>query len=396
MFSWKKRIYADAAAATPPSGAALKEMLRLLPLYGNPGGLHAEAVAAKRELDAARDVSAASIGAHAHEVVFVASGTEANNLAITGVLLPLLLQHKNVHAVTTAVEHPSVLEPLRALVSQGLRLTELPVDSSGLVDAASLGAVISDDTALVSVQLINSEVGTVQPIRDIAKEIRRIRKLRKSSLPLYIHTDAAQAPLWLPLAVEHLGVDLLTLDGQKILGPKGVGMLYVKRGVQVEPLLKGGGQERGLRSGTENVLLVGAFAVALAHAQKGATSCAATTAEVRDFLWQEIRRLVPDAVLLGPALGAGRVANNVNISIAGLDGQMAVIALDAMGIAASTRSACSEGDDAPSPTLLALGVSPEVAKTAVRLTLLPNATKQDAMRIASALEKIAQRYRSVV
>ncbi len=396
MFSWKKRIYADAAAATPPSGPALAEMLRLLPLCGNPGGLHAEATAAKIELEHARATAASAIGAHADEVVFTASGTEANNLALTGTLLPLLLKHKNIHAVTTAIEHASVLEPLRALVSHGLRLTELPVDPSGFVDVAALAGAIGDDTALVLVQLVNSEVGTVQPIRDVAKEIRRVRKLRKNSLPLYVHVDAAQAPLWLPLAVEHLGVDMLTLDGQKILGPKGVGMLYIKRGVKIEPMVRGGGQERGLRSGTENVPLVGAFAVALANAQRDVESCAAATAAVRDFLWEEIRRLLPDAVLLGPAMDAGRVANNVNISIAGLDGQMAVIALDAMGIAASTRSACSEGDDAPSPTLLALGVSPEVAKTAVRLTLLPNATKQDAMRIASALEKIAQRYRSVV
>jgi len=396
VFSWKKRIYADAAAATPLSSHALAEMLRLLPLYGNPGGLHAEAVAAKIELEFARQTSASAIGAHADEVVFVASGTEANNLALMGTLLPLLLQHKNVHAVTTAIEHASVLEPLRGLRARGLRLTELPVDGSGFIDVATLAAAIGDDTVLVSVQWVNSEVGTLQPLRDIAKEIRRIRKVRKNSLPLYMHVDASQAPLWLPLAVEHLGVDLMTLDGQKILAPKGVGMLYVKRGIKVEPILRGGGQERGLRSGTENVPLVGAFAVALAQAQSGVERCATTIEEVRDFLWQEIRRLLPDAVLLGAPMGHTRVANNVNISIAGLDGQMAVIALDKEGVAASTRSACSEGDDAPSSVLLALGVPAHTAKEAIRLTLLPNATKRDASRIAASLAKIAQRYRNVV
>lgn len=395
MFRWNKRIYADAAAATPVSAHAEAELLRLLALHGNPGGLHKEAVAAKNELDHARAKAAAAIGAHADELVFVASGTEANNLALTGALWPLLRTGAPVHAVTLAIEHPSVSEPLRALVPQGLKLTELLVDSAGLVDVQALVAAVTDETALVSLQLVNSEVGTVQPVREVVKEMRRIRKSRTVATPLYVHIDASQAPLWLPLMVERLGVDLMTLDGQKILGPKGVGVLYVKRGVRLVPFVRGGGQERGLRSGTENLPLVGAFAVALDAAQQGVEQRAAAVASVRDFLWQEIQQAVPDAVLLGPPFTA-RVANNLSISIPGLDGQMAVVALDAMGIAASTRSACSTGDDEPSPVLLALGVSADAAKTALRLTLLPTATRAEARRIAGALAKIAQRYRIVV
>lgn len=394
---WKKRIYADAAAATPLCGLALKELLRLLPLYGNPGGLHSEAVAAKYALDDARQISATAIGAHADEVVFTASGTEANNLALSGVLRPHL-RNKKVHVVTSSIEHASVLEPLRTLVPEGLRLTELPVDAHGLVDAAALAAAIEEDTVLVSVQHVNSEVGTVQPVREIAKEIRKIRKARagvSGALPLYFHVDAAQAPLWLPLGVEQLGIDLLSLDGQKILGPKGVGMLYVKRGTKLEPFMLGGGQERGLRSGTENVPLIGAFAVALFDAQKKVEERQKVLV-VRDFLWKEIQRLLPSATLLGAPLGPLRVANNVNVAIPGLDGHMAVIALSAEGVAASTRSACSEGDDAPSPVLLALGLPPKIAKEAIRLTLLPDATFADAARIARVLAKIAQRYQIVV
>lgn len=394
---WKKRIYADAAAATPLSAHARATLVRLLDLFGNPGGLHTEAVKAKEAFEHARADCAAALGAHADEIVFVASGTEANNLALRGTLLPLLRERGSVHAVTTAVEHPSVLEPLRALESAGLRLTIVPVDTLGCVDPSMLADAITHDTALVSVQLINSEVGTIQPIRDIAKEIRRIKKERvvnAESLPLYLHTDAAQAPLWLPLMVERLGIDLMTLDAQKIMGPKGVGLLYIKRGTVLEAVVYGGGQERGLRSGTENLPLVGAFAVALGDAQKNVQQ-AASVSSVRDFLWQEIVRAVPEARLHG-ASGQGRVANNLSFSIPNLDGQMAVIGLDALGVAASTRSACSSAEEAPSHVLVALGLDDAAAKEVVRITLLPSATKSDAKYIARMVAQIAKRYRIVV
>lgn len=397
MHMWKKRIYADAAAATPLSAHARATLVCLLDLFGNPGGLHVEAVKAKEAFEHARTDCAAALGAHADEIVFVASGTEANNLALRGTLLPLLRERGSVHAVTTAVEHPSVLEPLRALESAGLRLTIVPVDTLGCVDPSALADAITHDTALVSVQLINSEVGTIQPIRDIAKEIRRIKKERvvnAESLPLYLHTDAAQAPLWLPLMVERLGIDLMTLDAQKIMGPKGVGLLYIKRGTVLEAVVRGGGQERGLRSGTENLPLVGAFAVALVDAQKNVQQ-AANVSLVRDFLWQEIVRAVPEARLHG-ASGQGRVANNLSFSIPNLDGQMAVIGLDALGVAASTRSACSSAEEAPSHVLVALGLDDAAAKEVVRITLLPSATKSDAKYIARMVAQIAKRYRIVV
>ena len=296
MFA-KKRVYADAAAATPLSGRAKAELGRLLALCGNPGALHREGLAAKKALEQARTLVGKTVGAHPDEIVFVGSGTEANNLAITGVLRPLLRSVRTsdvrLHAVTCVIEHPSVLEPLRALARglpvgrHGLELTELEVDQSGLVDPEALRRAIKENTVFVSIQLVNSEVGTIEPIKEIAKIIRQIRTtparalraarpsltlaLSSSDLPLpiYFHTDASQAPLWMPLAVEALGVDLLTLDAQKVLGPKGVGALYIKRGTPVEPLLRGGGQERGLRGGTENVPLAGAFAVALQDAQSG-------------------------------------------------------------------------------------------------------------------------------
>jgi cysteine desulfurase len=274
-------------------------------------------------------------------------------------------------------------------------LTELPVSDTGLVSLEDVREAITDRTVLVSIQFINSEIGTVEPIRDIAKEIRRIKKARAAhadSSPLYFHCDASQAPLWKTVQVEQLGIDLMTLDGQKIMGPKGVGALYVRRGVVLEPLVLGGGQERGLRSGTENVPLVGSFAFALREAQELVAKRQQSVAAARNHLLMHIMRALPDTLVNG-AVGDERAVNNLNISIPNLDGEMAVIALDALGVAASTRSACDASNEEPSHVLVALGLAPARIKSAIRFTLLPTATKDDAARIARALEEIAHRYR---
>ena len=396
MFWFKKRIYADAAAATPLSGAARKELTRLLGLYGNAGALHTEGVEAKKELEKARKSIADSISAHADEIVFTASGTEGNNLALQGLLRPMLLQDGEVHAITCAIEHQSVLEPLHALEREGLYTTVLPVDAEGVVSAESLRDALNEETALVSVQLVNSEVGTIEPVRELAKV------LRKNERKIYFHTDASQAPLWVDINVEKLGVDLMTLDAQKVLGPKGVGALYVRRGTPIEPILWGGKQEFALRGGTENVPQAGAFAVALPDAQSGVEERAQKTADVRDCCWAEIKKLIPGAILNGPIISpsttlgttrSSRVANNLSVSVPGLEAEMAVVSLDALGIAASTRSACTIGSAEPSHVIKALNVPSELAGTAIRLTLLPGATKAQARRIASALKETSSRYR---
>lgn len=413
---WKKntkslggRVYADAAAATPLSKNARAELLRLLSVYGNAGALHQEAVAANAELEHARSTIAQAIGAHPDEIIFTASGTEANNLAINGVLRPLLQAHGKLGAVTLAIEHQSVLEPLRALEPEGLHTTQLSVDKQGVVSVAELRDMLHEQTVFISVQWVNSEVGTIEPIREIAREVRRVRKERQSKgasrnaegvllspLPLYFHCDASQAPLWLEVKVESLGVDLLTLDAQKVLGPKGVGALFVRRHTDVEPVIRGGVQEFGLRGGTPNVPLAGAFAVALVDAQRGVTDRAQTVAARRDFLFSEIQKKLPETVLNGPLLGEGRVANNLNISLLGLDGEMAVLAMDAEGVAVSTRSACNSGDEEPSHVIQALGVPKELAKTAVRITLLPDTTQAQVKKIANTFVRIAKRYQIVV
>ena len=392
-----RRIYLDAAAATPISPAAQKELVRLLGVYGNPGALHKEAVMAKAELDRARETVATAIGAHADEIIFTSGGTEGNNLALSGVIRPLLREGKKVHAITSVIEHPSVLEPLRALVAEGLVLTELPVDESGLVSPKDVADAMTDDTVLVSIQMVNSEIGTIEPIHDIAKEIRYRRKerLQRSDLckQLYFHCDASQAPLWVRLAVDKLGVDLLTLDGQKIMGPKGIGALYVRRGVRLEAQSRGGGQEKGRRGGTENAPLAASFAIALHDAQLDIERTVTHTSAVRDFLLNEILRLLPEAQVNG-VVGESRACNNLNISIPKLDGEMAVIALSAEGVAASTRSACDSSDEQPSHVLVALGLDASRTKSAIRLTLLPTTTARDASQAAQKLFEIAQRYRT--
>lgn len=408
----KKRLYADAAAGTPLSTRSKKELVRLLELFGNAGALHKEGVEAKDEIEKARKIIADAIGARADEIIFTASGTEANNLALEGALRPLLRERGEVHAITCAIEHPSVLEPLRALEREGLYTTVLSVNGEGLVDVKDLREAINEETALVSIQLVNSEIGTIEPVREIAKEIRKIRKIREAKphgLPLYFHVDASQAPLWMDVKVDSLHADLITLDAQKILGPKGVGALYMRRGTNLEPIIWGGSQEDGFRAGTPNTPLIGAFAVALDDAQSGVEERIKEVAPIRDYCFAEIKKLIPGVILNGPnvkhsVLNSKRVANNLNISIPGLEAQMAVIALDAEGVSASTRSACAEGEDqvdislpagrVASHVIKAIGVPEELAGTAIRITFLPDITKRDARRVAQTLFEIATRYRN--
>ena len=397
MQLFSSRVYADAAAATPLSKRAKNELTRLLSIYGNAGGLHKEALLAKQELEVARERVAEAIHAHIDEIIFTSGGTEANNMALGGSVAALAGKYGKIHAITLALEHPSVLEPLRAMALEGhIELTELPVESDGRVSLEVFKDAIKKDTALVSIQLINSEIGTIQDIREIAKIIRHERKERgATALPLLLHTDASQAPLWMPLSVDALGVDLMTLDGQKIMGPKGVGALFVRRGVQLQPVVFGGGQERGIRSGTENVPLIGSFSVALADAAATVEKRASYVAHVRDFLMSEIHAHVPSATFFG-AEGEWRVANNCSVRVPGLLGDMAVLALDAEGIAASTRSACSSDAEAPSHVIRALGASPEAAREAIRITLMPDVTMGQVKHIARTLKKVVQRYRRVI
>ena len=387
MFFSKKLIYADSAASTPIIPQAKKRLVELLDVYANPGGIHESAIKAKEILESARKEIAGVIGAHADEIVFTSSGTEANNLALSGVLEG----RNDVVAITLTTEHPSVLETLRA--QRSAETVALEVEGSGLVTLQKLEEAITEKVVLISVVLINSELGVIQDVRAIAKVIRTERKKRaenKNPLPIYFHIDASQAPLWIRLAVDQLHPDLMTLDAQKCGGPKGVGLLYIRRGTPIHPQTWGGSQERGLRAGTENIPLIGSFACALSIAQSECEENSARVAPLRDALLSKIKEKIEGVTVNGST--ESRVANNLNISIEGLVGEMAVIALSAKGIEVSTRSACSSDDEDESHVLLAIGATKKQAQGALRFTLLPSVSPADIERITETLVAVNEKY----
>jgi len=370
-------IYLDYNATTPVDPRVTEAMLPHLTAYfGNPSSSYAYGAGAKAALAAGRAQVAALIGSRPGEIVFTGSGSEANLLALRGVVLSS--GQSRSHVITQATEHPAILETCRALHRlHAVRVTVLPVDSEGLIDPATLAAALDDDTVLVSIAAANNETGTLQPIAELAE-------LAHGAGALF-HTDAAQAAGKIPVAVDELGVDLLTVVGHKMYAPKGIAALYVRDGIELEPVVYGGGQERGLRSGTENV----ASAVALgAAAQLAADELAsdrgAELARLRDLLHQRLREALPGQVHLnGPA--HARLPNTLNVSIDRTRGHDLLAATTA--IAASTGSACHSGTHTPSPVLSAMGLDQERALAAVRLSLGRWTTPNDIEAAADSLTK---------
>ena len=355
-------------------------LFETLSLAGNPGSIHTEGRGARNVLESAREEAALAIRALPREIVFLSGGTEANNLALFGSVR--VLPRGPFHIITTAVEHSSVLECVRALEREGCTATYLPVDEEGRISLKQLREAMTEQTLLVSIQYVNSETGVIQDVREIAKTIRHARKERKGGLPLLFHTDASQAPLYLSCDTPKLGVDMMTLDAQKMGGPKGVGILYVKSGTQLAPLILGGGQEKGLRSGTENVPFAAACARALSLAQKEYETTEKRVGAWRDALWTEIKRVIPEAEMNGSY--EKRIANVLNIHIPALDAELAVVGLDAKGIAASARSACDMKEGGASYVIEAMGYGRGRAQESVRFSLLAY-EKPPAARVAEAL-----------
>lgn len=321
---------------------------------------------------------AAILGSRANEVVFTAGGSEANNLAVHGAMRPL--SGKNV--VVSAIEHDSVLEAARRY-----DVRVVPVDKRGIVDLAALDKLIDDDTALVSIMYANNEIGTIQPIRDISQIIQRKRSERsKGGLPLLFHTDAAQASNYLDLHVARLGVDMMTLNGGKIYGPKQSGCLFVKAGVILQPIVDGGGQEMGLRSGTENVAAAVGFAEALELAVTIRHDEVERLQGLQRRLIDGTLRAYPSARLNGTR--NKRLPNNVHVTFPGIDNERLLIQLDELGIMAAAGSACSASDDEPSHVLGALGLSDEQARSSVRMTLGRTTTEQDVDYVMTVLAKL--------
>ena len=367
-------IYLDNAATTPVRREALEAMWPLLTGgFGNPSSHHERGEAAARALARARREIATVLGCRPGEVIFTSGGTEAANLAFKGIALG---SPRGRHLITTPIEHEAVLASADYLHRvHGFEITVLPVDATGLVDPADLAAVIRDDTTLVSVQYANNEVGTVQPVAELAAVAR--------SHGVPFHTDAVQAAGWLPLDVSALGVDALGISGHKVGAPPGVGALFVRGRYPLEPVLHGGGQERGKRSGTENVAGAVALATALRLAAEERAEAVARTAALRDALIAGIRSGVPGAVLTGHP--TRRLPGTASFVFPGTSGEAVLLELERRGIVCSSGSACAAGSDEASHVLTALGIEATIAQTAVRFTLAASTTADEVAETVTAV-----------
>ncbi len=374
-------VYFDYNATTPVDPRVVEAMLPYLTThFGNPSSAHAYAAAPKNALDAARTSVAELIGAVPDELVFTGSGSEADALAIRGAVLAARTSHDQPHVITQATEHPAVLAACRALQREhGIDVTVLPVDRHGLVDPAALEAAFTPSTVLVSVMVANNETGTIQPVAELAALARRHGAL--------FHTDAAQAVGKIPVDVETLGIDLLTLVGHKMYAPKGIAALYIRSGIKVAPLIDGGGQERGLRAGTESVAGVVALGAAAELARKEfAAGAPGRLEKLRDDLHDTLAGRLPDRVRLnGHPLR--RLPNTLNVSIGGTHGHE--LLAQCTSIAASTGSACHAGNHQPSPVLSAMNVPEDSSLAAIRLSLGRWTTDGDVELAAAALASAA-------
>lgn len=374
-------IYLDYAAATPIDPAVTAAMQPYFSeRFYNPSATYAAAQAVRKDLEAARGRVAHWLGARPAEVVFTAGGTEANNLAIRGVLA----HFPEGNVVTTGIEHDSVLETVRELAHR-----IAPVDEQGIVDIPRLIKLIDDSTVLVSVMYANNEVGTIQPIKAIAAELAKIRAARRAAgnkLPLYFHTDAAQAAAYLDLHVARLGVDLLTLNAGKIYGPKQVGALYAASHVWFRAQVSGGGQERGARSGTENVAGVIGFAKALDLVQERRHEESARLQQLCDLFFELIGEAITNALSNGSR--THRLPNNVHVTLPGQDNERLIFALDEAGILCAAGSACSASNDEPSHVLRAMGVSQDDAQSSLRFTLGLHTTEDEIRTVVAKLKEI--------
>jgi cysteine desulfurase len=351
-------IYLDYNATTPVDPVVVEAMLPYLSThFGNPSSSHSYGYVAHHAVDSARAQVARLLGCTPMEITFTGGGSESDNLAIRGIALAY--QQRGNHIITQVTEHPGVLNTCRALEQlHGFRVTYLPVDRSGRVSTESVEAAIDDKTVLISIMHANNETGTLQPIAEIARVARKHGVL--------LHTDAAQSVGKIPVRVEDLGVDLLTVAGHKLYAPKGIGALYTKHGLQLEPVIYGGGQESGRRSGTENVANMVALGTACLLAQEQLAESQVRLQRLRDELQRLMEKYIPDRVHLNGHL-TDRLPNTLNVSVDGVIGEE--VLADTPEIASSTGSACHEGNTDPSPVLMAMGMSRERALGALRLTL---------------------------
>ena len=379
-----KKIYLDNAATTPTDPRVLQAMLPCFTeIYGNPSSLHAFGQTAKHLVEEARQTIATFIGASPEEIIFTSGGTESNNSVIEGIAHAR--REKGNHIITSKIEHHSVLEPCHFLEKQGFEITRIPVDEYGLVNPVDVQKAIKDSTILISIMHANNEIGTIQPIAEIGKIAR--------GKSIYFHTDAVQTFGHLPINVNELNVDILSASGHKLNGPKGVGILYVRKGVRMAPFMLGGDQERGRRASTHNVPGIAGFgkAVELAKEEMGKEMEKLTF--LRNMLIDGILTKIEHSRLNGHP--SQRLPNNVNISFSYIEGESMLLNLDMEDIACSTGSACTSSSLEPSHVLLAIGLPHELSHGSLRFSLGRETSEDDIRCVLAVLPGIVDKLRSI-
>jgi cysteine desulfurase len=379
-----RRIYLDHSATTPVRSEVLEAMLPYLnERYGNASSIHGFGREAKVALEEARERVAEVLGAASSEIFFTSGGTEADNLAIKGTAFAN--RKKGRHIITSKIEHHAVLESCKVLEKEGFEVTYLPVDYQGLVNPKDLSKAIRDDTTLVSVMHVNNEVGVIQPI----EELCRITKQKGACF----HTDAVQSVGKLSVDVQKLNLDMLSASGHKIYGPKGVGAIYIRKGVRITPLSHGGHHERSRRAGTENLPAIVGFAKALELLAQEMDDQYKHLEKLSQALYQKLIETIPDVILHGDP--TRRVPSIMNLSFKGVEGESVILSLDTKGVAVASGSACTSGTLEPSHVLSAMGIAPEIAQGAVRFSFGKDNTMKDVEYVASILPEIIQRLRSI-
>lgn len=379
-----ENIYLDYAASTPVDPLVVNEMsLYYHDIYGNPSSIHQQGQSGREAIDEARDKVARLIGAKSTEIVFTSGGTEANNFALKGIALAH--KDKGNHIITSNIEHPSIANVCMVLGESGYRITFISVDEYGMVNPDDIKKAITPETILISIMHANNEMGTIQPLEDIAGIARETGA--------YLHTDAVQTTGHIEVDVDKLGVDLLSISAHKLYGPKGVGALYIRSGINITPLIHGSGHENGYRSGTENVAGIAGFGKAAELAKEELSEEILRQTELRNYLIQELTHRLDKVKLNGHP--EKRLPNNTNICIDGINGADLLLSLDSEGIYISTGSACMAENSEPSQVLTAIGLSPAMARSTLRMTIGRWTTREQIDRVIEILPGIVTRLRAI-
>ena len=383
-----RKVYLDYSATTPVRDEVLKEMLPYFTEhFGNASSLYTIGLESKAAIDKAREQVANLIGASPKEIYFTGGGSESDNWVLESIANDMKSKGKGNHIITSRIEHHAVLHTCQFLEKNGYEVTYLDVEKDGTVTPEALEKAIRDDTVLISIMYINNEIGTIEPIRELAEVAHKHGIL--------FHTDAVQAVGNTPIDVKAAGIDMLSMSSHKIYGPKGEGALYVRRGVRIPSFIHGGAQEMGKRAGTENLAGIGGFGKAAELAKQNLENHVRHCSELRDYLVQQIMEKIPDVYLNGPADMSRRHPGNANITFEYIEGESILLLLDSFGIAVSTGSACSSKSLEPSHVLSAIGVPDEMIHGTIRFTVGDFTTKEDIDYTVECLVKVVERLREI-